>query len=82
MKFSGKMCHMIILKVTKMSGLYLLCRKCRFEKKNTAGVRGQNNPPDFLGLINSYISHDEIGLVNYVLTLNSQVFLEGPFSRA
>ena len=37
MKFSGKMCRMIILKVTKMSGLYLLCRKCRVEKKTQRG---------------------------------------------
>ena len=37
MKFSGKMCLMIILKVTKMPGLYPLCRKCRFEKKQSGG---------------------------------------------
>ena len=37
MKFSGKMCLMIILKVTKMPGLYPVCRKCRFEKKHSGG---------------------------------------------
>ena len=37
MKFSGKMCHMIILKVTKMSGLYLLCRNAGLKKKHSGG---------------------------------------------
>ena len=81
MKFSGKMCLMIILKVTKCQGFTLSVENAGL-KKNTAGVRGQNNPPAFSGLINSYISQDEISLVNYVLTLTNQVFLEGPFSRA
>ena len=38
MKFSGKLYHMIISKVTK-TGLYTHCRKYSFEKKHRVGVR-------------------------------------------
>ena len=39
MKFSGKKCTLIMLKVIRKVGLYLLCREYNFEKT----TRGQND---------------------------------------
>ena len=49
MKFSGKMCLKIILKVTKKQGFHPLFRRYIFQK--TTG-EGQIDPPAVLGLTN------------------------------
>ena len=48
MKFSGKMCLMIILKVTKNQGFTLFLEDTFFEKPQGGG--GQIDPPAVLGL--------------------------------
>ena len=52
LKFSGKMCIIILLKVTKKQGFRKYCRKYSFEKTTVRGG-GQIHLPAFLGLRNA-----------------------------